>query len=84
MKQWQDRGIKTVGKIVHLKGTRIAPKALLAQVAEDMPDQVVVMRLRNNEWDASWSEMTLAELVYAHRILGLKIDDYIDGREPAP
>lgn len=73
-----------MGKIVHLKGVRIEPKALLAQVAEDMPDQVVVMCLRNNEWDASWSEMTMAELAYAHRILGIKIDDFIQGREPIP
>lgn len=73
-----------MGKIVHLRGVRIEPTGLLAEVIEDMPDQVVVMSLRRNEWDASWSEMTLAELVYAHRILGIKIDDFIQGREPAP
>lgn len=71
-----------MGKIVHLKGARIEPLALLAQVAEDKPDHVIIMLARGEDWEASWSQMSMETLVYAYRLLGLKIDDIINGKVP--
>lgn len=72
-----------MGDIVHLPGTRTEPKSILALAMTNEPEQVIVMELKNQEWQASWSQMTMAELTYAHRILGIKIDEIINGeREP--
>jgi hypothetical protein len=58
-----------------LPGVTLTPRMLLADIAAKNPTKVIVCTCDESEhWRASWSEMTVADLVLAYRWLGMLID----------
>jgi hypothetical protein len=44
---------------------------------------VIVAADEDGAWEATWSQMQLRDLVYAHRLLGIAIDRRVSGEVPA-
>lgn len=72
-----------MSKITMLKGAKIGPEAVLGRALEDVKngdcEEAVVILQNSDGTDVRWSNMSVAALVYAHRVMGVEIDRLIAG-----
>lgn len=75
-----------MSKITMLRSRKIGPAAVLGKSLEDVQSgdcEEAIVILQNSEGtDLRWSNMSMASLVYAHRVLGVEIDKIIKGERP--
>lgn len=70
-----------VSKIVMFPKGDITPQNMMAQVLDNAPEVVVVIARHDGEWVASWSSCEIGDLVWAVKMLDLRVNKILTGEK---